>query len=387
MVFFDTIQGLRKRGHTVAEFSMHAVENQHSDYAKFFASEVALKTKQSLAKKWEVFTRMFRSAEIEYKVSELVKLTHPEVAHIHNAYRELSASTFTTLKKLHVPTVLTLHDVFALCPNHSLLRGEHLAIRELANKPFACFMGRCVNGSLAHSFAGMLEAYYYRYKKIWDQVDAFVCPSEFMKNLMVSYGFPAQKMHMARNPFTLAPACAPLGAKVVYLGRMHYEKGIKIFLQAAKELAGVPMIVAGTGPDDEWVNDYIAANKLSHIDRRGWVSGDAWQAVMREAKVIVVPSVFLENCSMTILEALSAGRIVVASDRGGNPELIINGKTGFLCKPEDPKDLARAIREAVSLCEVDSKKMIEAGREMVRKNHSEDEYFEKIVGVYKSVIV
>lgn len=390
-VFFDTIGGLRARGHEVSEFAMQDPRNAPSQFAAYFASAVPeLLGNASATQQWRIFRRLFRSREIERKLRTLVLAAEPEVAHIHNAYHHLSAGSFLELRRLGVPIVLTLHDVFPLCPNHSLLKGETLGEKYFKNKLYNCARYRCIDNRFWPSLAGTLEAYYYRYRQIWDSIKIFICPSEFMKNKMVEYGFPAEKMRVIRNPFNAeAPDIPPrplvLGNKIVYLGRIHYEKGIKIFIEAAKELRDFPTIIAGSGPDDRWLNDFIVANRLSQIDRRGWVSGESWRQVMAEARVVVAPSVFLENCSLTILEALGWGRLVVAADRGGNRELIIDGVTGFLAKPENPPDLAKAIRRAMTAPARQAEAIIKQGRSLVASQHNPEQYFNQLTEIYREL--
>lgn len=384
-VFFDTIKGLRERGHEVAEFSMLGSKNLPSDYAKYFSKELPeLKSKLGFFAKWKIFRHLFRSTDVENKLSDLISDFKPEVAHIHNAYHQLSASTFITLRKKNIPTVLTVHDVFPLCPNHSLMKGDKLGEDYFKNKTYNCLRYKCIDDKFLPSLAGTLEAYYYR-AKIWDGIDRYICPSEFMKNKMVEYGFPEKKMRVIRNPFAPLGQIMPLGNKIVYLGRLHAEKGIKVFLEAAEKLAKYPLVVAGSGPEEAWVDNYIKEKKLSNIERYSWVEGESWMKVMREARVIVVPSVFLENCSIAILEALSYGRVVVASNRGGNPELIIDGKTGFLCRPDDSADLAKKIIQAMELPEEKAGKIIKNGRELVERNHDPERYFEELEKVYGEI--
>jgi glycosyltransferase involved in cell wall biosynthesis len=385
-VFFDTIAGFRARGETVAEFSMLDSRNEPSQFSEHFIKQLPeLKSKMDVTTQWSVFKHLFFSTEVVKKLSALVDEFKPEVAHLHNVYHHLSASSFLTLRKLKVPIVLTVHDVFPLCPNHSLLHGETLAEDLFKNKLYNCIRYKCIDNKFLPSLAGTLEAYYYRFAGIWKHVDRFICPSQFMADKLVEYGFPQNKVRVLKNSYELKYNVLPLGDKIVYLGRTHPEKGIKIFLQALTELREYRAIVAGTGPADIWVNDFLGNNRLNNVERVGWVNGDAWKRVMGEAKVIVVPSIFLENCSVTILEALSYGRLVVATDRGGNPELIINGETGFLCKPEDPKDLACAIRQAMTISENEAKKIIKAGRDLVRNNHSTEKYFTGLETIYKEV--
>jgi glycosyltransferase involved in cell wall biosynthesis len=387
VLFFETIRGLRERGHEVSEFSMTHPNNLPSDYASYFAPEMPeLLGKQSLASSWKTFKRIFYSQEIEQKLAALVADAKPEVAHLHNIYHHLSGSTFTKLYELKVPTVLSVHDVFPLCPNHSFLKGETLCEPCFKNKPYNCIRYRCIDNRLLPSIAGTLEAYYYRYKKIWDRIDLYICQSQFIHDKLVEYGFPAGKMRFARNPFSPQPITPPLGYKVVYLGRVHYEKGIKIFMQAAKELRDLKLVVAGSGQEDGWVQDFARKNALSNVERVGWVGGEAWKKVMLEAKIIVVPSVFYENCSIAILEAFSYGRIVVSVDRGGNPELISDGVNGFLAKPEDPADLARAIRRAVQTTDTEAAAIAARAVEFLRKNQRPEDYFDNLEKIYVEAI-
>lgn len=386
-VFFDTIAGLQERGHQVSEFSMLDEKNRPSEFAKYFAPHVPeLGGSLSLSDKLSVFKHLFSSKKVVDKLAALIADTHPEVAHIHNAYHQLSASTFTTLYKKRVPMVMTVHDVFPLCPNHSLMVGGCLREDLLKNKLYNCVRYRCVQNKFLPSLAGTLEAYYYRAKKIWQHIDRFICPSQFMKDKLVEYGFPEGKMRVIRNFFTLANDYPPLGDKIVYLGRIHEEKGIRVFLEAVKLLPELPFVVAGSGPDDAWADAFIKRAQLTNVERHGWVSGEAWQNIMRSAKVIVVPSVFLENCSVAILEAFNAGRIVVATDRGGNPELVIDGKTGFLAAPEDAEDLARVIRTAYSLPIEQAKHIVMTARHLVKEQHKKEAYFSALETVYQEII-
>jgi len=386
-VFFETIKGLRERGHEVSEFSMISSGNLPSDYSAYFASAVPeLAGKHDLATSWEIFKRLFYSAEIEQKLKALILANEPQVAHLHGVYHQLSASAFTKLYDMKVPTVLTLHDFFPLSPSRNFLRGETLDESIYKNKFYNCIRYRCIDNKFSSSLAGTLEAHYYRLKKIWDRIDLYICPSQFMADKFVEYGFPAEKMCIAPNPLKSQAVIPPLGNKIVYLGRIHYEKGIKILMEAAKELRDYKIMVVGSGPEDGWVQEFARKNILSNIERIGWVGGETWEKVMGEAKVIVVPSLFYENCSMGILEALSYGRIVVAVDRGGNPELIKDGISGFLCKPEDPADLARVIRRAMNTSDEEAAVISANAVKTVEQNHRPEDYFNRLEAIYGEVI-
>jgi glycosyltransferase involved in cell wall biosynthesis len=204
---------------------------------------------------------------------------------------------------------------------------------------------------------------------------------------MIEWGYPKEKMRLVRNPFQVDVPELPLGNKIIYLGRVHAEKGIKLLLEAAKELPEYEFVIAGTGPADNWVDAFIKQYNLTNITRWGWVSKNELPKLMTEAKIIVVPSIFYENCPVTILEALSFKRVVVASDRGGTRELVIEGKTGFLCKPEDSTNLKEVLQKVMTAEEDGLTNITRQGKELVEKNHTLQNYLLQLEKLYKKVVV
>jgi len=384
-VFFDTINGLRERGHEVAEFSMRHSNNLPSDYDKYFASPLPDLTGKKIggAQMAKIFVRAISSSEIHKKLEQLIADFKPEVAHLHNVTKQLSASIFTTLKKLKIPIVLTVHDVQPMCPNHRMVRGDgRLCESCFKRRYYNCPRYSCVGNSIGKSLGAMVEAYYYYLRGIWDLVDVFVCPSQFMMDKMAEWGFPEGKMKVARNPHNVPAAIFPLGNKIVYLGRLHEEKGIKTFMRALPGLREYAVIIAGNGPEDEWVDKFIQEHRLTNVKKIGWVDGEARETVMKEAKVVVAPSLFYENCSLTILEAMAQGRIVVAADRGGNSELVRHGETGFLAEPENHELLALTIQEAMEISSTEAESIGAKARLQIINNHAPEKYFEELEEVY-----
>lgn len=388
LAFFDSINGLRARGHQVSEFARQDARNIPSDYAKYFPPALPpLLSQHSRRVQWRLFKELFRSRDVEKNLTALVRAERPQVAHLHNVYHQLSASIFLTLRRLGLPQALTVHDAFPLCPNHNLLKGETLGEQYFKNKLYNCVRYKCVHGELLPSVAGTLEAYYYRLAGIWRHIDRFICPSEFMKNKMVEYGFPEQKMRVVNYPLTRLPTIVPpLGKNIVFLGRIHYEKGIKIFLRAVRDLRDYSIVIAGNGPEDGWVDDFIKQERLTNVAKINWVTGADWEKVIADARVVVVPSVFFETSGLVALEALAWGRLVVGADRGALPETIIDGETGLLAKPEDPADLARVIREAMSLSDQKAETLIRKGRALVLAEHGLDKYLDGLERVYREVL-
>ena len=95
-------------------------------------------------------------------------------------------------------------------------------------------------------------------------------------------------------------------------------------------------------------NDRYGREFLGLVRARPWcvynglTRRDKLKALLREATMLVLPSLE-DNCPMTVLEAMAAGVPVVASNVGGLPELIEDGKTGFFCNPLEAPSMAAAI--------------------------------------------
>jgi glycosyltransferase involved in cell wall biosynthesis len=142
------------------------------------------------------------------------------------------------------------------------------------------------------------------------------------------------------------PAAQRCGGTVVgALGRLDPRKGHGDLLEALSLVrARVPaarLVLVGDGTERATLED--RARRLGiveAVDMRGAVPDGA--RVLSEMSVFVLPS-HVEGMSNALLEAMAAGLPVVATDVGGNPEVVVPGETGLLVRPGDPEALAQAI--------------------------------------------
>ena len=124
---------------------------------------------------------------------------------------------------------------------------------------------------------------------------------------------------------------------IVYVGRIISKKGIDVLIKAMPEVLRVfpkaRFLFLGGG-NISLYKEMIGNQGISednylftgHMDYMGR------SKIVREATIFVNPS-FFENCSISILEAMSSGCSVVACNVGGNPELIHSGRNGVLVPP------------------------------------------------------
>jgi glycosyltransferase involved in cell wall biosynthesis len=91
--------------------------------------------------------------------------------------------------------------------------------------------------------------------------------------------------------------------------------------------------------------------------------------------VVVLPSLF-EGLGVSVLEAMAAGKAVIASRVGGLPELVVDAATGLLVEPRDVAGLANAIAKLASDRTL-IQSMGESGRERLKKNFTMEQMARK----------
>lgn len=89
---------------------------------------------------------------------------------------------------------------------------------------------------------------------------------------------------------------------------------------------------------------------------------------------------------MVLLEAAATGLPVVATDVGGNREVVIDGESGFLVPPKDPEALARAMLRLMNLLPEERQHMGERGRKYVTENYSLERVVDQWEALYEELL-
>jgi glycosyltransferase involved in cell wall biosynthesis len=134
------------------------------------------------------------------------------------------------------------------------------------------------------------------------------------------------------------------GARVIgVVSRLRREKGIDVLIRALDHLDGIDnahVIIAGTGPEESHLRQ-LAAHAPIPIHFLGHRDDVAlWYAA---SDVIAIPST-RESFGRTTVEAMAAGRPLIAARVGGLAEAVVDGETGLLVPPENSEALAAALR-------------------------------------------
>jgi glycosyltransferase involved in cell wall biosynthesis len=172
--------------------------------------------------------------------------------------------------------------------------------------------------------------------------------------------------------FELGPGGGPL----VFLGRIHPDKGTARAIEVARQ-AGVPLVIAGIIQDAEYfrreVEPHLGGDDITYI---GPVDPPGRQRLLGEARALLHLIEFEEPFGLSVVEAMACGTPVVAHQRGSMGEIIQHGVNGFLVA-----DLAESLTAIEDLVLIDRRSVRDSVAARFDVNRMVDDYLDLYVRV------
>jgi glycosyltransferase involved in cell wall biosynthesis len=176
-----------------------------------------------------------------------------------------------------------------------------------------------------------------------------VCPSAFLRDIVVSWGIPAARVSVVPNAAPPLPPDLPSRAEartrfgidgqvLAFAGRLTAAKALDVAFDAVAQVNGVTLLVAGDGEERARLAARAPANVrlLGSFERRGVLE------LFRAADAALLSSAW-ENFPHALVEALAVGTPVLATNVGGIPEIVVDGENGLLVPAGEAAALAAAI--------------------------------------------
>jgi glycosyltransferase involved in cell wall biosynthesis len=353
------IEGLRARG--VAVDLLIAESDDIADFGT--GARLALPIRPT----WSAATRRrFRA---------LLADRRPDVVHLHNPFPLLSPMVVRWAKDAGLPVVQSVHNVRHACLAGTWFRDGH-DCRDCVGHRWSGPGVRHGCHTSGRSGAAALAVAQGVHRGTWSLVDRYLAVSRSVTEALTAIGVDDERIEVRPNGVDDPGPTGTPGEDVLYAGRLTQEKGVDLLLAAWDHghPPGARLRIAGDGPLRPGLEDAARADPsivvLGLLDRSGM------QRELASAGVVLVPSRGPESCPTIVLEALAAGRAVVATDVGGLPELV-SGEVGATTE-RTPEALAAGLAEAWT----DRVARGAAARARYLERYTSDRALDRLLAVY-----
>ena len=256
-------------------------------------------------------------------LEKILRELKPDLVQTHNL-PGWSCAAWSACRRLDLPNIQVLHDFQLTCPTATRFRdGENCKDTCMKCVPF-----------------GILR------KRFSQRVNFVIANSNYTRELHRSLGyFSAAKIFEVIYGAVPPPVISQEETRrsdqtirIGYIGRLHSTKGIELLMESYMAVARKDLVlrIAGSGPKPYEAElrkkaQGAAIEFLGHTP-----ASDFFQSI----DLLVVPSLWNEPMGRVAIEAANHGVAVVAAKRGGIPELVKDGKTGWIFDPSIPGELA-----------------------------------------------
>lgn len=273
------------------------------------------------------------------EVARMVRRTGARIVHAHNLHPTLGWRALAAARSAGAAVVLHLHQYRLVCAIGICFRDGRECLRCHGRNTLPGVLLNC-RGSApeALAYGAGLAAWQ---RRLLAHADAVVVPSRFADERLRRLGAPLGETfrvpHVIRR-FAAQPRCGDGAGHALLASRLVPEKGIAVAVEACR-LAGVPLVVAGEGPERARLEG------APGVTFTGQVDGDELAALRRGSALALVPSLSAETFGLAAAEAMAAGVPVTGSRIGALPELVPDE---WLVSAGDPRALADAVRRLIA---------------------------------------
>lgn len=383
--YFELGDLLKQHGHEIAFFSMKSDKNIKTNEKEYFVDEIDLNNGSKL----KAFDVIY-SKENKRKMLQAIEDFKPDIVHISNFQRQLSASIIDAIKEKNIPIIFTAHDLQAICPDKTMLDKEkEICEKCIGGHYINCIKNKCVKNSILKSVLGAIEGEYYRVNEFYTKkIDFIITPSEFYRQKLIEDGISGEKIQSMHNFVNLNEYDISREDKgyAFYFGRLSKEKGILNLLEAFRRLEGGMLYIAGEGPERKKIEEIIERDKLQErVKLLGFLNSNKIKEYVANARFIVVPSIWYENCPYSVMETLAIGKPVIGAKIAGIPELVKDEQNGLLYNYNDVDELSRKMSRLYKNVDL-AEKLGDNAKKMAQKLYSKEIYYNKVNQIYTKII-
>jgi glycosyltransferase involved in cell wall biosynthesis len=392
----ELIELLRERGHDVIPFTMRHERNSEMGYIGgydgYHVSSIDYeKTMKSgtLLERLRTGAKLIYSCEARKKMVRLLDDTEPDLAHIHNIYYQLTPSILPVIRSRGIPVVMTVHDYKLICPSNFLFSQGEICERCKKHRYYMAVVRKCLKSSYSASMLGAIELSVHNLLGLYRKnIDLFIAPSRFLRSKIIEWGMDGSRVVHLPYCINIAdyhPNSDSHERYILYAGALSPEKGVDVLVRAMQRVDSVELRILGRGEDEARLKALARELDVRNVRFLGFMHGEELKEAVRNALCTIVPSICYDNSPLAVFESMALGKPVIASRIGGIPELVIDGRTGFLFEPGNFRELAEKIRYLIGMPET----IVDMGREArarLEREYSPESHYRALMGIYRRVL-
>lgn len=361
--------GLRRRGHSVRLLSSDA---QLTPGFPLVADRTCLGRNDIL----QVLSQTANPSASRALAAEL-RAHPPDIVHVRMFLTQLSPLILPLLRD--VPVLFQAAIYKAICPNGLKLLPDGTACGVTPGR--VCLSSGCV--AWKTWTAAMVQLAMVRRWR-----DAIDLPAVLSRRMALEFeaaGWP--EVTVLPNGVDAAPQRPPLSDPplIAYAGRLSREKGVEILLSAfarlAERLPTARLVIAGAGPLEASLRER-AAPLGDRVRFAGHLPRAEMEAHFNRAWVQAVPSLWHEPFGNVSTEAMMRGTAVVASDMGGQSDIVRHGETGFLVPPRDVAAWAETLGRVAADRPL-AERLGQGGRDVALAEYARDTALDRTEAAYR----
>jgi glycosyltransferase involved in cell wall biosynthesis len=251
------------------------------------------------------------------RVGQLLDEEKPDILHT-NILAGFSPAIWAEASRRNIPVVHTVRDYYLICPKGAKFK----------------------DGAECESPCTSCRLYSLPKKLATKHVDAVVSISSHLANNHIVDSPIREVIHNGyKASGTLTPKTEGGDLKVGYLGRLFETKGIELLIDSVAQTDSAHLYIAGQGS-----HGYVEKLRQLAPSRTTFLGTVPPRNLFEKIDVLVVPSLWHEPFGRVAIEAMAWGIPVIASQRGGLPEIVQHGIDGWLFEPNETNSLGRLLR-------------------------------------------
>lgn len=359
---------------------------------------------------------LHRNDQVNAAFEEYLTKVQPDLVHFHH-FLYLSTDLVSIAHDFGVPTVVTLNNYWFRCPWGSLLNwADQLCQAEVGLGCLSCvwpdrfsrkrkvYPWRLINpllstwyrcagrvplvGAEMNSRLTSLATWKADFLWLFELADLIHAPSRFLERKLVEFGVPPEKIVMIETA-AVPPAPGPVH-KTHNNGRVrfgimgtHFMKGLHVLTEA---FAAIPaeqaeLKIYGQIADQRYFDRIRRLAGDADVKYCGVYHYDQLFDVFADIDVLVVPSIWYENCPTVIREAFRVGTPVITANVGGMAEAVRDNVDGLLFQVNDLLDLRTKLQRVIA-----NPKLIERMRHSIRPPQTWEDFAHLIEGLYQQLM-